>query len=148
MAKSLNYYDFAENDYYFCKRNIEIESFSTGLAALLQNTVERYLKHIIDTYVPIDDNNENQRTKILHTHTIRAILAFLKEELPSFQCDCIKIGSIDGYYYTSRYPGDGCFLAKKDDLIHCWNVLQYTKQVVDEYISQNNKSQQINERET
>lgn len=130
MEKAINYYTFAENDYYFLKANIEERRVSNAMASVAQNTCERYLKHIIDVYC-----SEIDCTNILQTHSLKRILRFLEEALPDFQIQKKTVILADGYYFSARYPGDESFFANSEDIDICWAAVEETKKSVDAYLS-------------
>lgn len=43
MEKEITYHSFAENDYLYLKKSIEIEFCSNAMAVIAQNIIERYL---------------------------------------------------------------------------------------------------------
>ena len=135
------YYDFAEDDYLFIKHSIDNKDSASphnSLCSIAQKTVERYLKHLIDTKV--DDNNLNQqeiidKQKALHAYNLRIICNFLQQHLPDFQANYTYIMAIDGYYYDTAYPGSNAFFVTDNNINECWNILQYVKTEVDNYLS-------------
>ena len=135
MRSMMNYYKFAEDDYYGIQKNIEAEIYFTGLPALCQNTCERFLKHIIDTYIEENIDNKDIRNFALHTHSIRNLCNFISDSLFDFEIDKRKMLQVDGFYFTSRYPTRDSFIAEKEDAIIAWEVTKYCKQIVDDYIN-------------
>ena len=130
----INYYKFAEDDYYGIKKNIQYEIYFTGLPALCQNTCERFLKHIIDIYIPENEDNKDDRNFAMHTHSLRNLCDFINNNLNDFEIDKRKIYQVDGFYFTSRYPMRDNGLADKEDSLIAWDVTKYCKKVVDDYI--------------
>lgn len=134
MEKPVNYYTFAEDDYQFLKANVEDKRISNAMTSIAQNICERYLKHLIEAYcVEIDC------TTILKTHSLKKLLRFLEDNLPSFQINKEKVVLADGYYFSARYPGDESFFANEEDVRICWDAVIETKQSVDKYLQDNKK---------
>lgn len=132
-----DYYEFAENDYYGIKKNIEAEIYFTGMCSLIQNTCERFLKHLIKSCLNEDDYDIKQYIFIMRTHSLRNLCNFLMKELEGLNLNKAKICQADGYYFSSRYPGKDAFIAEKNDILLCWEALQECKRNVDEYLSNN-----------
>lgn len=101
------------------------------MTSIAQNICERYLKYIIDCYCTSIDC-----TSILKTHSLKRIIRFLNENLVDFQIDRKKVVLADGYYFSARYPGDESFFATEEDVKSCWDAVEETKSVVDEYIKE------------
>lgn len=129
MEKEINYYTFAENDYLFLKANIEENRIGNAMTSISQNVCERYLKHIISIYCI-----ESDCTPILKTHSLKKILRFMEETLKDFRIDKKKVILADGYYFSSRSPGDESFFANKEDVDICWEAVLETKSAVDSYL--------------
>lgn len=114
------YFDFAENDYILFKKNYELSLFSNGSGAIAQNICERYLKHIIDTYADRSTKEkENEVLAILRTHSLRTLLNFIKRKFKDFSIDDSAVKSIDGFYFSTRYPGGDSVILTKDDFDEC-----------------------------
>lgn len=129
MGKEINYYTFAENDYLFLKINMQEGRVSNAMTSIAQNVCERYLKHVIDCYCTSIDC-----TAVLKTHSLKRIIRFLNENLEDFKIDRSKVVLADGYYFSARYPGDESFFATEEDVESCWDAVEETKCVVDEYV--------------
>lgn len=134
MEKDINYYTFAENDYQFLKANIDQNRVGNAMASIAQNTCERYLKHLVETYC-----TETDCTAILKTHSLKRILRFLEDQLTDFSVSKDKIILADGYYFSARYPGDESFFVNEEDVKICWNAVQETKNAVDVYLENHKK---------
>lgn len=126
MGGSLNYYDLAENDYQFLSYDYEHERVGNIMCSSAQNICERYLKHLIDCECRGIDTST-----VLHSHSLKSIRNFIKENLSDFECDWDKVMKADGYYFTTRYPGDDAFLVNKDDVNDCWEAVKYTRSLVE-----------------
>ncbi len=118
MAKGIkDYFDFAEVDYIFFTESCKAGRRDNALASLGQNICERYLKHIVDT-LDTDPVSVEEHNEILHTHTLRKILTYVSGvmniEIPAERCR--KIMLADGYYFTTRYPGEDSYIATPADV--------------------------------
>lgn len=129
MEKGLSYFDLAENDYQFLQYDWKAGRIGNIMCSAAQNICERYLKHIIDTYVL-----EVDTTSILQTHSLRALRRFITEKIPNFKADWRTILQADGYYFSTRYPGDSAFLVGKDDVDECWESVEVTRLAALQYI--------------
>ena len=130
-----NYYEFAENDYEMINFLIKNEQVKNGMCSMSQGICEKYLKHIINIYVEENEENFKSYSFIMRTHNLKNICRFLKENLKDFDFNTNKICQADGYYFSSRYPGKDSSFVDKDDIDSCWESVQYTKMIVDDYIS-------------
>ena len=139
MEKRNTYLDFAENDYQFFMYNFNHGVFGTSMAALGQNICERYLKHIISEYAqPCSMEEEMNKKAVLHAHSLKKIMHFIKEEMhieiPSDASNAMKI--IDGFYFTTRYPGNDSFIAGEEEIADAAEAVQLTRKFVLETVEQ------------
>lgn len=125
MEKSLNYHDLAENDYEFLSYDYEHGRVGNILCSSAQNICERYLKHVIDS-----ECKDMDTSAALHSHSLKYLRRFITKNIPDFECDWSKITPADGYYFTTRYPGDDAFLVDKQDVDDCWKAVEYTRELV------------------
>ena len=130
MAKNVTYFDMAENDYKFLYDDYERGRVGNVMCYAAQNICERYFKHIIDVYC-----THINTTEVLKTHSIKIIKKFITNEIPNFQCDWRKILSVDGYYFSARYPGEESFIVDKDDVEECWEAVEETRNAVINYMN-------------
>lgn len=63
-------------------------------------------------------------TNILQTHSLKALRRFIKENILDFKADWKIILQADGYYFSSRYPGDSAFLVGQEDVDDCWEAVE------------------------
>lgn len=120
MGEGMNsYLSFAENDYLFFRQAYDTGNKGSALAALGQNICERYLKHIISEYAQPENRSEMQdKEMILRTHSLRRLMRYIQEimglEMP--EKAEISMDRIDGFYFTTRYPGSESFLPSERDI--------------------------------
>lgn len=122
-----NYFDFADNDYrYF------IESYENGLianmmGAMAQGICEKYMKHLICEYShPENAAGNEQRALALRTHSLNRLLKYLKNNMNiEFSAETkVEMQMIDGFYFSTRYPGEDSIELDNEDLEHCALAVQ------------------------
>lgn len=70
------YYDFAHDDYKFIKATLEAGITANSLGALAQNTCERFVKHLINQFIPVTDKNQSEITEVLSTHNLNRLVSY------------------------------------------------------------------------
>lgn len=120
MAEQMtSYLDFAENDYSFFRQAYDSNNKGSALAALGQNICERYLKHIISTYAnPETDSEIRDKENMLRTHNLNKLMYYISDEMEieipeDIEC---SLNIIDGFYFTTRYPGSESFIPRERDI--------------------------------
>ena len=119
MEMMNTFFDFAENDFQFFQDAYEHGIKGSPMTAMGQNICERYLKHIINEYAhPESPEEENDKTKILKTHSISRLVNYIKHEMNLEIPRNVEIDarSVDGFYFSTRYPGEDCFVPTEDDI--------------------------------
>ena len=130
----LRYYDFAEDDYEAIKILVNADVVKNVICYKSQNICEKYLKQIIVNYIQETDDNMINYTGNLKTHNIARLINFIKENLSDFSIPaCVR--DVDGYYFSTNYPGDNSFKVTKEDVDRCWNAVETCKSFVDAYIN-------------
>ena len=137
------YYDFALDDYRFLielKKNV-ITANSIG--AIAQNTCERFLKHLINEFIPVSESNRQSITDILITHNLNRLVSFWNQysenKIPNVVSS--KLKGINGFYFSTKYPGDDCQTLTAENISSCYEAVEACKQVVDDIISSYNKEE-------
>lgn len=114
MEETMNsYLSFAENDYQFFRHAYDSGNKGTALAALGQNICEWYLKHVISTYArPENAREAHEKENILRTHSLNKLMNYISEKMGiDIPEDTeLRMDIIDGYYFTTRYPGSESFI--------------------------------------
>lgn len=67
------YYDFALDDYRFLCELKKTNITANSIGAIAQNTCERFLKHLINEFVPVTEENRQVITDILTTHNLNNV---------------------------------------------------------------------------
>ena len=120
MAENLNsYLAFAENDYLFFRQAYDTGNKGSALAALGQSICERYLKHVISEFAQPENRGEMQdKETVLRTHSLRRLMRYIQEEmnLEIPEKTEMSMDRIDGFYFTTRYPGSESFIASERDI--------------------------------
>lgn len=120
MAENLNsYLAFAENDYLFFRQAYDTGNKGSALAALGQSICERYLKHVISEFAQPENRGEMQdKETVLRTYSLRRLMRYIQEEmsLEIPEKTEMSMDRIDGFYFTTRYPGSESFIASERDI--------------------------------
>lgn len=114
-----SYLTFAENDYRWFQDSYESGSYYPGLAGLGQNICERYLKHLINEYYePENEAEEHRQVDTLRAHSLAKLVRFIEGEMKIDVPEEIedKLYSIDGFYFSTRYPGDESMIPGERDI--------------------------------
>ena len=130
-----NYYDFAENDYEMLLVLIKNGQVKNAMCSLSQSICEKYLKHIINTYIEQTSENFQAYNSAIRIRNLSIICKFIKQYLPDFDFSTDKICQANEYYYSFRYPGTNSSFVSEEDVNNCWEAVQYTKNIVDEFIN-------------
>lgn len=130
MGEKLNYFNLAENDYQFLLFDREAGRVGNIMCSSAQNICERYLKHLIDSFV-----RDSDTTRVLQTQSLRVLRKFIREALPEFEGNWNVILQADGYYFSTRYPGADAFFVDKEDVDECWEAVEETRESVMNYIN-------------
>lgn len=146
MGKKLTtYFDFAEDDYQYLLEDYNNGRVANYMGASAQNTCERYLKYIIEEmYKAHNDDEIDEKAAILKVHNLKKLMKFLREyEL----CDITKeeyvsISAINGFYFSTRYPGDESISIDKEDLDNCMIALEICRNKALELIMQKYQTEQ------
>ncbi len=128
-----SYYDFALDDYNFLKDLERSGIMANSIGSIAQNTCERFLKHLINEYIPITHDNRQEVTDILTTHNLNRLVNFWnhfsEHTIPISVSNQLR--KINGYYFSTKYPGDDCQTLTKENIMTCFRVVELCKQTVD-----------------
>lgn len=132
-----NYWDFAENDYEYLMKSYENGIVANAMAALAQGVCEKYMKHIIsECYIPASAEQDMAYGQIMRTHSLNKLMKFLQANLNFCFSDEAKteMRSIDGFYFSSRYPGEDSIEVDADDIEHCISAIRQCREAVYHYL--------------
>lgn len=122
----VSYYDFAENDYAYFMASMKHGLISNAMGSIAQGICEKYMKHVIAVcYEPDSVKANAEKTEILRTHSLNRLMKFLKKNLDiTFTPDTIaEMRMIDGFYFSTRYPGEESLEIDEEDLAHCQSAI-------------------------
>lgn len=128
------YYDFALDDYNLLCELRKNGITANSIGAISQNTCERFLKHLINEFVPVNEDNRNYITDILTTHNLNRLVYFWNEFSENRITNDVseKLKRINGFYFSTKYPGDDCQTLTKEDISTCYDAVEACKRTVDE----------------
>ena len=77
------------------------------------------MKHIISEYAePENDQEQFKKERALRTHNLHILIRYLRDDMgisvPEETED--KLDKINGFYFSTRYPGDDSFIASERDV--------------------------------
>lgn len=145
-----SYLDFAENDYKYFMSSYDREDVFNSMAAVAQNSCEKYLKYLIDTYYdPENREQDMEQLSVLRSHNLDKIMRFIEEDMQEDIDENVKnsLLRINNYYFSTRYPGEDSITITKEDLKNCKNALEMCRKEVlgiEEHIKNEIKNTQEN----
>ena len=100
------YYDFALDDYRFLSELKKSGIAANSIGAIAQNTCERFLKHLINEYVPVSDDNRDYVTEILRTHNLNRLVSFWNHFSEDKIPDSVltQLRKINGFIFRQSIP--------------------------------------------
>ena len=131
MPERFDYYHYAEEYYRYLKVIMsEVPDFSSNrIAALEQETCEKYLKHVIYTSLGRD-----ALMNVVHTRSLHRLLEYIKENLPTFKINQNLLLQTEGFYPYVIYPCKGAFNVGKDEVLKAFDAVEEAKKAVDRYV--------------
>ena len=140
-TKLETYYDFAENDYNFFKAAYKNGLIGNSMGAMAQEICEKYMKHIVDTYITVDSIVANaEKKEALKTHNLNKLYKYINQHIKDIELDRNAINTVNGLYFTTRYPGDDSFVVDENDLKCYVEAVDMCKEAIDRYIYDKEKS--------
>ena len=91
----------------------------SALAALGQSICERYLKHLVSECAhPENESEAASKESVLRTHSLRRLMRYISGDMGIDIPDETEsaLDRIDGFYFTTRYPGDDSFIPTERDI--------------------------------
>lgn len=135
MGQLKTYFDFAEDDFKYFMASCDAGFVANAMGALAQGICEKYLKHIIENYVKPDSYEaNNERDSILRTHSLMKLQRYLGVNLPDFTIDRTKLRMVDGFYFTTRYPGEESIEITREDIEDCKLAIEECREKALRYI--------------
>lgn len=120
MALS-SYFDFAENDFQYFKASYDAGIVANMMGAMAQGICEKYMK-----YTPNEAMQQKDFENILRTHSLNRLMKFLKANMGAeFSKNTqTHMRMIDGFYFSTRYPGDDSIEIDGDDVETCNDAIE------------------------
>ena len=122
-----SYFDFAENDFQYFKASYDAGIVANMMGAMAQGICEKYMKHLISEYYKPDDAiQQKDFENILRTHSLNRLMKFLKGNMGAeFSKNTqTHMRMIDGFYFSTRYPGDDSIEIDGDDVEACNDAIE------------------------
>ena len=120
------YLDFAEDDKLVFDQMMKDGLCVSTMAAIAQNSCEKYLKHVISVYSNINNLPETKESLfVMKTHSLENLINYLEKigvELDSNVSD--NILKADGYYFSARYPGNDSIDVTPRIMERCHDALE------------------------
>ncbi len=130
------YFDFAENDYEFFSAAYNNGMVANQMAAIAQGICEKYLKHVITEYADVNSEQELQeKSSILRTHSLAKLIKYAKNHLEDFAINKGQVQLIDGYYFSTRYPGEESIVIDQEDIEDCKAAVESCRESVLQYMN-------------
>ena len=132
--EKINYKQIADNDFTLVSRLLDNGDCFFHIPALVQETCEKYLKHIVAEYcVPENDDETAAKASVLRTHSLRVLLSYLnKAGLSVEPQDRAALMMVEGMYFTTRYPSDDFYIMQSTDIETCKTALSSARHIVSE----------------
>lgn len=122
-----SYFDFAENDYNLFMFCVNHEYYAANmLGAIAQGICEKYIKHLLESYYSPDSAlSYSEYSDVMRTHSLHKLCKFLKNRLQlkySQETENLMY-IIDGFYFSTRYPGDDSITLEKENIDFCCRAI-------------------------
>lgn len=143
MKKLSTYKDFADNSYSFFMYAYDNNQLFNEMGFVAQNICERYLKHVILEFAePEDDLESLVKTKVLRSHNLKVLMNYLRDEMKLTLSDELinKLNSINGFYFSTRYPGEDSITLTWNDLDDCASAIKFCKEFTESVMIQLNNN--------
>ena len=73
-------------------------------------------------------------TSILRTHNLKSLRKFIIENSIDLSIDWSKTLGVDGYYFSTRYPGEDAMMVGPIDIDDAWAAVKETRRATIDYI--------------
>lgn len=120
VQREYSYIDIADIDYDFIKGLREQGIVNNNITSVAQNACEKYLKGIIQ-YFGFSDIAITE----MRTHSLKKLCRFIQVNINDIVIDESTVCKADGYYFSTRYPGDDFFIVTETDIEACWEAIDY-----------------------
>ena len=127
-----SYYALAQNDYLYLQNGRNTGLYN-NIAVQSQQVVEKYLKHLVDTFC-VDNSEANNALK---THNLIKIYKILMDSGVDLKVNKGELSLLKDFYFNARYPGDDFIEVTQDEANDCLNIVEEVKQKVEDYLTKN-----------
>ncbi|HHT97799.1 MAG TPA: HEPN domain-containing protein [Clostridiales bacterium] len=124
-----SYYLLAKNDYRFLKY-VEDTDLYNNIATQSQQTVEKYLKHIV--YEFCVENPE--AINVLKTHNLTKLYRIIMESGIDLEIERGDLSLLKDYYFNSRYPGDNFIAVSQQEARECIDLVELVKEKIEKFL--------------
>ena len=139
MEELRTYKDFADNSYQYFMFAYNSGQLFNEMGAMAQSVCERYLKHLISEFSEPENSIENEeKERVLRSHNLRVLKNYLCNNMQL----CLPgelitaLNSVNGFYFSTRYPGEDSLTLNQEDLDDCAEAIKLCKQFTEEIIAQ------------
>lgn len=141
MAESVTYRAIAAEEYSFWLKDIENGNRYPSLTAKAQEIAEKFLKDVLDNYaLPNETNDVPEIRNALRSHNLLQIVdCIVKSGLPVTNDLQWAVLAINGFYFTTRYPGPDYFRPNESHYLRCRDSLKTISLYVEELEAQLDK---------
>ena len=144
VSRLENYFDFAENDYQFFMAAYKNQMVANQMGAIAQGICEKYLKHVIAEYVvPQNAQEMQEKSSILRTHSLAKLIKYTRTYLNDFVIDKQRVQMIDGYYFSTRYPGEESISIDQEDIEDCKKAIEACRESVQSYTYKKERKKEV-----
>ena len=110
----------------YFRQSYEHGIVANAMAADAQEICEKYMKHVIDQYYMAASMEEQAEYEtVMRPHNLLKLVKFIEGKMGISLSAEMKndLRSINGYYFTARYPGDESIEVTRDDLELCMKAV-------------------------
>lgn len=143
MAELRTYKDFADNSYAYFMFAYDNDQIFNEMGAMAQSICERYLKHLIAEYAePENDRERDSKERTLRSHNLRVLSNFLRHTMGLSMPKILvtALNSVNGFYFSTRYPGEDSTTLTQEELDECAEAIQSCREYVENTIRQFNET--------
>ena len=131
------YLGCAENDYIYFLEDVNKGRVANYLAAMAQSICERYLKHIVETqYEPTSTEENADKMMSLKTHNLQKLFQTIEKHTKLHFTNETKnnLRAINGYYFSTRYPGEDYIDVDASDIEICKKAVELCREEIMQYL--------------
>ena len=130
VGQQESYITIANREYALRMKYYELGVYENSFGSEASCVCELYLKSIIDEfYIPDSETDEQAKSSILVTHSLRKLIYFIQNKLNVYldKSTDKALKLIDGFYFTTKYPGDNYVKLTDSDFEDCVNAMKLCK---------------------